>query len=210
MPTVEELAQGYVSLLKQRFTKTPIDWSPAEYLGIPDIEYKSEDGRTEITMFKKSFLKKLPKLRVFVIPIKVNTSEKCLNVIEKIKPKFEIELYSVIVFIGHKTGDGVATFVETFNHPSASLFLVEPETGLLKKDYKSITKNYLQWVDPKTTQIQTKERLLQLAQQVGNKTILTIEKVREHYNYTHGQALDFLHSCKFLKRDGLTENYILK
>ncbi len=210
MSNVEQFAQNYLQLLKQRFSQAPIDWSPVEYLGDPSLEYTIVDGRTEITISKKSFLKKTPKLRVFVIPISANTAEECLGVIDNIKPKFEVELYSVIIFVCHKAGDGVVTFVETFNHPSASLFLVEPETSLLKKDYKSITKNYLQWIDPKSTPITTKERLQKLGQQEGKRRILTVERVRETYNYTHGQALDFLHSCKFLKRDGLTENYIFK
>ena len=210
MTTIEEICQKYIELLKEKFVETPIDWSPLEYLGNPSLEYTIEDGKTEIIISKKSFLKKTPKLRVFVIPIKANTAEECLDVIEKIKTKFEVELYAVIVFVGHKAGDGVVTFVENFNHPSASLFLVEPETNLLKNDYKSITKNYLQWINPKSTTITTKDRLQKLGQQEGKRRILTVERVRETYNYTHGQALDFLHSCKFLKRDGLTENYIFK
>lgn len=207
---LSEIAEKYVNLLKQRLKGAPIDWSPVEYLGSPVFEYKTENEHIEITAFKKFFLKRAAKLRVFVIPLKVNSPEECLEIVEKVKPKFEVELYSIIVFVGHKSSDGVVNFVETFNHPSASLFLVEPETGLMKKDYKSITKNYLQWIDPKAAPMPTKERLLKLAQQNGKKTILTVEKVREYYNYTHGQALDFLHSCKFLKRDGLTENYIFK
>lgn len=210
MSSIEELSQKYLGLLKEKFAKTPMDWSPVEYLGSPYLEYLIEDGMTEITISKKNFLKKTPKLRVFVIPIKANTAEECLSIIESIKQKFEVELYSVIVFIGNKVGDGVITFVETFNHPSASLFLVEPGQRSVKKDYKSITKNYLQWIDTNSVCISTKERLQGLAQQEGKKRILTVERVREIYNYTHGQALDFLHSCKFLKRDGLTENYIFK
>ncbi len=210
MTNVEELSQKYIELLMVRFSKTPIDWSPLEYLSNATPEYKREDGRTEITIFKKTFLKKQPKVRVFVIPIKANTPEECAEVVEKVKSKFEVELYSIIIFVGHQSSKGVITFVETFNHPSASLFLIEPETSLVKKDYKSITKNYLEWVDTKSGPVATKDRLLNLTKKNGNKNILTVEKVRETYNYTHGQALDFLHSCRFLKRDGLTENYIFK
>src|SRR3989338_4854089 len=136
----DQLAHKYLDVLKQRFARTPIDWSPVEYLGkSPDLEYRVEDGRAEITVIKKALLKKTPKLRVFVIPIKANTAEECLEVIEKIKPKFEVELYSVIVFVAGKSEEGVVTFVETFNHPSASLFLVEPDTATVKNNYKSIT-----------------------------------------------------------------------
>ena len=208
---IDALASGYVEFLKGRFSKTIVDWTPVAWINKPAAEYMKHGWGDEILISSnKALLKNAPKLRFMVVPLKTASIQDCMNIIEKIKPILNLEVYTVIVFVGHQTPKTVVDFVEGYNNDSSSLFLAEPGTGEIKFDYKSITKNYFRWLDFKKEPISTKERLMQLSEKSGGKNILSVIKVREEYNFTHGQALDFLHSCKFLKRDGLTENYIFR
>ena len=210
MADLDALAAKYVEFLKGRYGQTPVDWTPVEWINKPVPEYRTENGQTEILLSSKPLFKKTPKLRVLVIPLKATGIEDCMALIEKLKPSLNLEVYTVIVFVGDQVPKHVVTFVEGYNNDSSSLFLVEPETGTVKFDYKSVTKNYLKWLDMKKEPIPTKERLGPLAQDVGSKKTIKVMRVREEYSFTHGQALDFLHTCKFMKRDGLTDSYNFK
>ncbi len=206
----DALASKYVEFLRGRFSKTPTDWTPIGVINKPSVEYKTVDEWTEILFSVKSLFKKIPKLRFLIIPLKATSIAASLEIIEKLKPSLNLDVYTVIIFINHESPKQIVDFVVGYNNDSSSLFLVEPETGVVKFDYKSITKNYLKGLNMKAEPIPTKERLTQLAEKSGNKTIISVMRVREEYSFTHGQALDFLHACKFLKRDGLTNNYIFK
>ncbi len=210
MADLDALAAKYMEFLKNRYTKTPLDWTPIGVINKPVAEYKTIGEQTGILFSSKSLFKKIPKLRILFIPLKATGIEDCLEAIEKIKPSLNLDVYTVIVFIGHQIPKHVIDFVVGYNNDSSSLFLVEPESGLIKFDYKSITRNYLKWLDFKAEPVSTKQRLSEISENSDGRRILDVKKVRGEYNFTHGQALDFLHTCKFLKRDGLTDLYIWK
>ena len=210
MADLDALTAKYAELLKNRYSKTPVDWTPVEYIGNSSTEYRTSDLGTEITFFKKSLFKKSPKLRFLLILLKTKEIAGCMQITEKLKPSLNLDVYTVVIFIGDQTPKDVVNFVECFNSNEASAFLIEPETEIVKSDYKSITRNYLKWLDFKKEPIPTKDRLSQISEKSGEKNILDVKKVREEYNFTHGQALDFLHTCKFLKRKGLTDIFVWK
>lgn len=207
---MDSLAAKYVEFLKGRFSKTTVDWTPVGWINKPVAEYVTQDKKTEILVSSKSLFKKALKLRLLIMPLETASIAGCMDIIEKIKPVLSLDVYTVIVFVGDQIPKQAVDFVEGYNNDSSSLFLVEPETGVIKFDYKSITKNYFKWLDTKKEPISTKGRLMQLAENSGGKNILKVMRVREEYNFTHGQALDFLHNCSFLKRDGLADQYFFK
>ncbi len=198
---LEGLTKKYIEFLKDRFNKIMLDWTPTKIINKPQANLTIGDSGLDMLISSKSLFSSKPMFRLLVIPNKFKTAEEWEKEMGELKKKFDV--YTVIVLVGHDTTESVVNYVIKFNNDMASMFLVELETGLFKTDSKAITRSYVRWFDPKSQPVSTKSRLLQLSQ--GGR--LHVDRVREEYNFTYGQALDFLHSCKFLKRDGLTENY---
>jgi len=193
--------EKYIEAIRSRFLQTPIDWNPQIYINNSLTEFFPQDG-LEILISEKSLFKKKGLLRVIIKEVKVEKIEDCVPIIESLKSKFDI--YTIVVFVSKPSKD-LLRFVETYNHDKNSLILVDLE-GNLWYDTKAATLPYTKWFDLNTQPKSTKDVLKALAK--DNKIKAT--DIREHFNFAYLQALTFLDSCKFLKREGYSDVFYLK
>lgn len=201
---IKEATDKYVEFLKERFSQKIIDWTPDVYINNAVAEFTSTDNGAEIIVSEKSTFSKKPLMRIIVLGIDKETLEDCDKVIEDLKPKFDI--YTIVIFVSHESPKEVIKYVETYNHDKNSLLLIEPNTDYLCYDTKAATLPYTKWFDPKSEPKNARE-VIEALEKDGK---IDATSIREHFNFAYLQALKFLDSCKFLKREGYSDIFYLK
>lgn len=200
------LLENYIGLMRDRLAAWPPDWSPAGYIQNPKAKCSKSATGAEITIYSKRFLSKKDKIKFIIKPVYGRKQEDIDIVLSSIKD--ETHIYHILVLVGSECDATSLEYIDHFNKPNASLFLVEPAKHLIFMDEKPATKLYSTWLNSAKSPERLKSILKDLVKEkVSGRDIITIRSVSEKFGLSEQNTLPFLKSCKFLKHVDETDTF---
>ncbi len=203
---ITTLMNNYAEFIKERLSGWPPDWNTEGWIENPKIKFASSRSGAEITICSKRFLSKKGKIKFTIRPVYGRAQQDIDFALSAIKE--EPGIYHILVLVGNECDAKALEYIDSFNKPTASLFLVEPAKRLVYMDEKPVTKLYSAWIDTSKAPQRLKDFLRSLVKEkVSGKDVLTEKPVSEKFGFTEEQTLGFLGSCKFLKHVEGTDTF---
>ena len=205
---IRPMVASFKASLLEKLKSNNIDVIPGEHIDKVSIEQakKQEEDSLELSVCRKSFLRKKGMLKVFVMPL-YNQNVADLEFLVSHAREKSGNLYSVIFVVSSNTPANVLNHLRTFNNPFASLIIVEPEKGLHFVDTKPYTKIYVKMADKGINLMQI---LSTMADKIADRETLVVGKLVADLGFTEEEAYKLLDTCKFLERVEGTDTYFFK
>ncbi|MEM5871445.1 MAG: hypothetical protein QW051_01085 [Candidatus Aenigmatarchaeota archaeon] len=207
---IKTLTLNYIDILKERLKRQTLDWSPRGFIRNKKVKIFSEVYNDfEAIIYEKGFIKKRPKIKIFVRQVTKEIEKETNSILEKL----DKNVYNIIVFVGNSNiiDKNMVDFSQKFSSANSSLFLIDMENKKIYYNQKEkISEKYADWFDPSKTPKNFLEILESISEIVAGKRVIDAKKFAEEMGLKEEESIEMLKKSKLVEEVKGTKSFIIK